>query len=43
MANNQEVTVNKNTKTNKKVPHDMKNANVWSPGYNFNSFVNHTY
>ena len=41
MANNEEVTVNKSTNTTK-VPRDMKNANIWSPGHNFNSLVNHT-
>ena len=41
MTNNQEVIVNKGTKTNKMVPHDMKNANIWSPGHNFYSLVNH--
>ena len=41
MENNQEVTINKSTKTNKKVTHDKKNANIWSPGHHFISLVNH--
>ena len=41
MENYQEVTVNKSTDTNKKVTHDMKNANSWSPGHHFNSLLNH--
>ena len=30
---------NGNHFSSKMIPHDMKNANIWSPGHNFNSLV----